>query len=117
MGLLAARYAAQARVETGVTKTDSLLPGVGQISAQDRRHNLMAQQPNLSRAKTESTSAGEQHVIPGAEKVSDAEIAKRKAGEPLKPKVRQKPADEGLFGDEANQTDLVDLAGRRPFRN
>jgi hypothetical protein len=43
-------------------------------------------------AKTESTNAGEQHVIPGAEKVSDAEVAKRKAGQPLKPKVRQKPS-------------------------
>ena len=63
-------------------------------------------------AKTESTTAGEQHVIPGAEKVSDAEVAKRKAREPLKPKVGQKPANEGLFGDEAKQTDLVDLAGR-----
>ena len=49
--------------------------------------------------------------MPGAEKVSDAEVAKRKAVEPLKPKVGQKPADEGLFGDEANQTDFVDLAG------
>ena len=66
-----------------------------------------------AKTKTENTSAGEQHVIPGAKKVSDAEIAKRKAGEPLKPKVGQKPANEGLFGDEANQTDLVDLAGRQ----
>jgi hypothetical protein len=57
-------------------------------------------------------NAGEQYVIPGAEKVSDAEVAKRKAREPLKPRVGQKPADEGLFGDWANQTDLVDLAGR-----
>ena len=52
--------------------------------------------------KTESTRAGEQHVIPGAEKVSDAEIAKRRARALLKPKVGQKPADEGLFGDGAN---------------
>ena len=72
----------------------------------------MAQQPNPSKTKTESTTAGEQHVIPGAEKVSDAEIAKRKAGEPLKPKVGQKPADEGLFGDGASQADLVDLAAK-----
>jgi hypothetical protein len=72
----------------------------------------MAQQPKPSRTKTESTTAGEQHVIPGAEKISDAEVAKRKAGEPLKPRVAQKPADEGLFGDEANPTDLVDLAAR-----
>jgi hypothetical protein len=49
---------------------------------------------------------------PGAEKVSNAEIAKRRARSPLKPKVAQKPADEGLFGDGAYQTDLVDLAGR-----
>ena len=72
----------------------------------------MARQPKPSRTKTESTSAGEQHVIPGAEQVSDAEVAKRKAGEPLKPKIRQKPTDKGLFGDWANQTDRVDLAGR-----
>ncbi len=74
----------------------------------------MARQPSPSRTKTESTSAGEQHVIPGAEKVSYsyAELAKRKAKEPLKPKVGQKPADEGLFGHGANQTDLVDLAAK-----
>jgi hypothetical protein len=50
--------------------------------------------------------------IPGAEKIADAEVAKRKAAEPLKPKVGQKPADEGLFGDLAYQTDLVDLAAK-----
>lgn len=63
-------------------------------------------------AERPSTEAGEQHVIPGAEKISDAELAKRKAAKALKAKVNQKPADEGLFGDEANQTDLVDLAGK-----
>jgi hypothetical protein len=66
----------------------------------------------VHKTKTETTSVGEQHVIPGAEKISYAELAKRKAEEPLKPKVGQKPADEGLFGDRANQTDLFDLAGR-----
>jgi hypothetical protein len=30
----------------------------------------------------------------------------------IKPKAEQKPANEGLFGDGANQTDLVDLTGR-----
>ena len=33
----------------------------------------MAQQANPSGTKAESTTAGEQHVIPGAEKVSDAD--------------------------------------------
>jgi hypothetical protein len=67
---------------------------------------------NQAKTKAESTSAGEQHVIPGAEKISDAEVAKRKAAEPMKPKVGQKPADEDLFGDLAYQTDLVDLAAK-----
>ena len=68
----------------------------------------MAQQSNPSRTKTESTSAGEQHVIPGAEKISGAEVAKRKAGQPLKPQVAQKPADHGLFSDESKQIDFID---------
>ena len=79
------------------TKDWGKLPRACRISAQDRSRDLMAQQPNPSRTKTERTRAGEQHVIPGAEKVSCAEVAKRKAGEPLKSKVGQRPADEGLF--------------------
>lgn len=59
---------------------------------------------------TEKTPAGEQHVIPGAEQVSDAELAQVKADEKLKPKVGQKAADEGLFGDSHQQADLVDMA-------
>ena len=68
----------------------------------------MAQRSNPSRTKTESTTAGEQHVIPGAEKISGAEVAKRKAGQPLKPQVAQKPADHGLFSDESKQIDFID---------
>jgi hypothetical protein len=59
-------------------------------------------------AKTEGTSAGEQHVIPGADKISGAEVAKRKAGQPLKPQVAQKPADHGLFSDESKQINFID---------
>jgi hypothetical protein len=68
----------------------------------------MTQQPNPSRTKTESTCAGEQHVIPGAEKLSAAEVANRKACQPLKPQVAQIPADHGLFSDESKQTDFID---------
>jgi hypothetical protein len=68
----------------------------------------MARQPNPSRTKTESTTAGEQHVIPGAEKISGAEVAKRKARQPLKPQVAQKPADHGLFSDASKQIDFID---------
>jgi hypothetical protein len=42
---------------------------------------------------TERTEAGEQRVLPGAERISDAEFAKRRAGEPLKPTVEQKAGD------------------------
>lgn len=54
-----------------------------------------------------------QLVFPGAERISTAEIARRRAAAALKPKVAQKAADHGLFGDEGKQTDLVDLA-RKP---
>ncbi len=73
----------------------------------------MPQQPSPSRTKTESTTAGEQHFIPGAEKVSDAEVAKRKAGEPLKPKVGQKPADEGCLATAQTSSILSTSPERR----
>ena len=56
----------------------------------------------------ESTSAGKQAVLPGAEKIGEGEQAQRQADKPLKPAKAQKPADEGLFGDERNQADLLD---------
>ncbi len=59
-----------------------------------------------------------QLVLPGAERLSDAELNKRRvqqrAGERLKPKVAQKPADEGLFSDESKQTDLLDVLAKKP---
>src|SRR6185437_16578824 len=61
-------------------------------------------------ANTERTGAGQQHVLPGAEPISGAELAKRRSEQPLKPKAAQKPADEGLFSDESKQADLVDQA-------
>jgi hypothetical protein len=59
-------------------------------------------------AEPERTGAGEQHVMPGAERISDAELAKRRAEQPLKSKAEQKPADEGLFSDQSKQADLFD---------
>jgi hypothetical protein len=58
--------------------------------------------------RTERTEAGEQTVLPGAERISKAEEAQRQADKPLKAKVAQKSVDEGLFGDEKDQTDLID---------
>ncbi len=56
----------------------------------------------------EHSGPGEQHVIPSTGRISDAELAKRRAEQPLKAKAKQKPADEGSFSDESRQTDLVD---------
>lgn len=66
------------------------------------------------KAATEATPAGEQAVIPGAEKIGQGEQAQRKADEPLKPVVAQKPPDQGLFGDGSKQTDLIDQIPKAP---
>ncbi len=73
---------------------------------EDARNALISEVAGLN--KTERTDAGEQGVIPGADKIGDGDLAQRKTNERLKPKVAQKPADIGLFGDEANQSDLLD---------
>jgi hypothetical protein len=54
-----------------------------------------------------------QTTLPGAEPITTAELVKRRAAQPLKPKAEQRPCDFGLFGDTAAQTDLVEMA-RRP---
>ena len=57
---------------------------------------------------TERTAAGDQSVLPGAERIGQGEQAQRAADRGLKPKVAQKAADEGLFGDSMDQADLLD---------
>ena len=64
---------------------------------------------NTTPPTTDKTEAGEQAVLPGAEKIGDGELAQRKTDTGLKPKVAQKPTDIGLFGDEKDQTDLLDI--------
>jgi transcriptional regulator len=46
--------------------------------------------------------------IPGAQP-DVAGLLKRKAAEPIKPRVAQRSCDVGLFSDNAAQIDLVDL--------
>jgi hypothetical protein len=58
-----------------------------------------------------SSSGGRQAVIPGAGE-DHAGLAKKRAGEALKPRVPQAPCDVGLFGDTAAQLDLVDVCRR-----
>lgn len=51
----------------------------------------------------------QQTVLPGAERVSLGDVAKRQALAPLKPKTAQRACDVGLFSDEANQLDLCEM--------
>jgi hypothetical protein len=58
------------------------------------------------------TRAGPQHVLPGAEKASDATMARRAAAKPLRASAPQQPCDIGLFSNDAAQSDLLHLIGR-----
>jgi hypothetical protein len=58
------------------------------------------------------TPAGPQHVLPGAEKASDAAMARHAATKPLRARKPQEPCDRGLFSGDAAQADLLDLIGR-----
>lgn len=54
----------------------------------------------------ERTAAGDQNVLPGAERISDKQLAERKMGQALKSGKPQKEMDIGLFGDESKQGSL-----------
>lgn len=49
---------------------------------------------------------GEQYVFPGTEKISAAELLRRRAAEPMRPTKPQAPMAEGLFGFEGQQLDI-----------
>jgi len=51
------------------------------------------------------TPIGDQYVVPGAEKISDREMAERQGQKPLRSDAEQKPADEGLFDVEGRKQD------------
>jgi hypothetical protein len=57
----------------------------------------------------EKTPIGLQGVIPGADVIPSAEMAQKRALEPLKPTKPQLSCDVGLFSDEHLQLDLVEM--------
>ena len=71
----------------------------------DEQRRLASEPVPLAGGRT-----GEQFVFPGTERITAAELAKRRAAEPLRPKAAQRPLEEGLFGDTSKQADLVDQA-------
>jgi uncharacterized protein (DUF58 family) len=73
-----------------------------------RKKSTARRPPGVKRAKPERvdghTAAGE----PGAEYIPSGEVTTRHAAGPLKPEVKQKSADHGLFWDEGKEINLVD---------
>jgi hypothetical protein len=52
-----------------------------------------------------------QTVLTGAERISDAELARRRTAEPLRPQAAQKlTMEDGLFGDGSKQPDFLSAA-------
>jgi hypothetical protein len=51
-------------------------------------------------------------MLPGAEKASDAAMARRCPAKPLRASLPQQSCDIGLFSDDAAQSDLLHLIGR-----
>jgi hypothetical protein len=72
-----------------------------------------AQAQGLAVERHEATDPGpdgaRQCVLPGAERVTGAAIAKRRALAPLRARTRQRPCDVGLFSDAADQLDLCEM--------
>lgn len=62
------------------------------------------------------TQDGDQTVIPGAEKITDKQLAERKMEQPLKSKKPQQEMDIGMFGNDAKQTTLFSRA-KKPEKN
>lgn len=83
---------------------------------EDKKEGVIPDEPTEwkeQKSAEEKTEAGEQSIIPGAEKISDKELAERNMEGAKKPQVEQKPANEGLFDVAGRgQADLLDLINK-----
>jgi hypothetical protein len=78
--------------------------GTGEGGAAASAEQLPGSEPRRGFAESDELFASEpgadnkpQLVLPGAERIASADLAKRRAAEPLRPKKAQKAPDEGLF--------------------
>ncbi len=92
------------------TLSNPMHPGTGET------HTILREgveiKPDAPAATTEMTPIGEQYVLPGAERASEATMAQRAADAPLKAEVPQKPPG-GMFSDEGNQGSLFSGGNKR----
>ncbi len=109
--IVAARYEARAARLEGAAGTAEDLYRAENLSV---RRGSLDDEFGRSYAQRGRGLPGQTDLF-GGERISDAELAQRRANEPLRPDVAQRPMDEGLFGDTAAQSDLVDRsrAGRQ----
>lgn len=67
-------------------------------------------EPAKEQPKIDKTPQGNQAVIPGAEKISDKQLAEKKMDEKKYATVQQKPMDDGLFDLGARQQQTIKFA-------
>lgn len=80
----------------------------------EERAAIEAEKETPAKPTIETTPQGKQTVLPGAEKITDRQLAERKMAEPNKATVVQKAPDEGLFDTGAQkQTDLLDVTNEK----
>jgi hypothetical protein len=70
------------------------------------RLNFSPSCPHLPPTYEPGADGMPQAVLPGAEQVTHAAIAQRRADMPLRPKATQRPCDAGLFSDQSQQKEL-----------
>jgi hypothetical protein len=89
--------------------------GVDTKSYKDRRNsseivNAFGKRVGSPEPIVDATPQGKQTVIPGAEKISDKQLAEKKMGEKKYADVKQKPMDDGLFDLGARKQQEIKFA-------
>lgn len=115
--LTAARYAARAeRLGTGQSALE-LYRGenITVRTAEEPEHDplIARQRAALDGGRVLNQRGREaegQTTLPGTEPIGQGALAQRRADQPLKPGIAQKPLDVGLFGDEATQKSFFQSA-------
>jgi hypothetical protein len=113
--IVAARYEARAARLDGAGGTAEDLYRAEGIRVQGPGQEAVDEFGRLYGQRRPQRGLPGQEDLFGGARASDADMAQRGANEPLRPIVAQKPMDEGLFGDTAAQTDLIDQS-RKPQR-
>lgn len=107
------RFRAEAMPETAAPSVRAVETALEREAEFIERSNPMMRES----VTVEKTPEGDQVVLPGAERISDGELAARKTEATLVARAPQSPPDEGLFDiDARNQQELFDAPKRTPVQ-